>query len=48
MEIRLFLDSGDPVVFLTVATQQIHFQAKVKVVNGDEIPAGCLHSPGGR
>lgn len=38
---------GGPNGFLTVATQQIHFQTKVKAVNGDEIPAGCLHSPGG-
>lgn len=48
MEIRLVLDSGDQMVFLTVATQQIHFQAKVKVVNGVKFQlAACTAQVGG-
>lgn len=37
MEIPLVLNLGELTAFLTVTTEQIHFQAKAKAVNGDEI-----------
>lgn len=43
LEIPL-LDLEGLTAFLTVTTEQIHFQAKAKAVNGGEIWAHCLYS----
>lgn len=37
LEILLVLDLEGLTAFLTVTTEQIHFQAKAKAVNGGEI-----------
>lgn len=44
MQAPLVLGLVDLMAFLTVANQETHFQAKAKAVNGDGIPAGCMHS----
>lgn len=43
MQEPLVLDLVNLTAFLTVADQQMHFQAKAKAVNGDGNPAGCMH-----